>query len=870
MRLLFRRRQFLPLAAAFAALLAACNDDPALPDLTAPVVAITTQGGAGTWATNVAALQLAGTAQDDEDVVRVEWSTDRGASGTATGLASWSATVPLEDGANVVTVRALDEEGNAGTAQATVVLDTRAPQMAITSPNLEKWVATSSATYVLDGTASDDRAVQKITWSSSRGPSGTASGSAGWTFTAALQPGDNRLTVTAHDEAGNSTSDAFTVTYNPGVQIEQPVLDPGGILVGQANPVRVTAALASHPGLVAGSVRLLRVDAAGSIVAQLGALVDNGDLSRGDEILGDGVFSGIVTLNEAQAGQVRLRVSAQAQVGGATTESLSAASLLTVYTPVSTAELAQVTSTQKLALEHFQAQAAARGVTAALDSTAQWLAARPEVQRVSLGDEGTIEVEYKSGLLGGVSIGFADATAGVTQGGLSAPAGAPALTRWTDSVPRRRARIPVSLQTRGTPGLLAAALAGAGPPFAAQANPDEVQSRRVLIFDPFNAQFGEKGLAARQIIDGSDLKFEVTLLRGSQATVGALANMTSYGLVLLDTHGYGGEYIFTGETPTAANLKAYQGLLRDRKLAVFSKGVFHTGEGVTEVGEMYAVTSRFVRGLGGKFPRSIVVNSSCQSTKTNALWLAFRDKGASAYYGYSQDVWSGFAKTVWTDLVTKLVRDLKTAGESYVEQTDPRLPHAVFQRRGNEKAHFGAGLINGDFEAGSLQGWTPAGDGRVITRLGPQLPTGGSHMGIISTGLGYTTSTGSIRQSFRVASTDSLLTIRWNFLSEEFLEYVGSQYQDYFRVTLEHPGGTAVAFQRNIDQFNAQFPLTSVSPGIAFDVGGVYMTGWRTLTVDLKPYRGKVVTLAFAVGDVGDSVYDSAVLLDDVTVVTVQ
>jgi hypothetical protein len=858
-------RSRLVLAAVLPALLAACGDDPAAPDRTAPVVTISAPGGAATWATNAATLALAGSAADEEGVVRVEWATDRGASGTATGLASWTATIPLQEGTNVVTVRALDEEGNAGTAQATVVLDTHAPQLSVTAPNLEKWVATGTATYAVDGTASDDRGVARVTWASSRGPTGTATGGAAWSFTAALQPGDNRLTVTAYDEAGNSASDVLTVTHNPGVPVGQPELNPGGILVGTAQQVRVTVPLGNHPGLVAGSVRLLRVDAAGTVTAQLATLADDGNLSRGDEILGDGVFSALVTLNEPQPGAVLLRVSAQSQSGGVTTESRSAASQLTVYAAVSAAELQQVAATQRGALEQVGALVAARGLDAALDSAARWLAARADVQAVTRGADGSLQVEYRSGLLGGVAISSAGAAGGVTQGGvlpdpLDARGGA-------DTLPARHVRVPLARQTRGEALLRAAARVPRPAALAAaQANPDEVQSRRVLIFDPFHTRFGEKGVAARDIIAGADVKFEVTLLRGGQATVGALLNLTSYGLVLIDTHGAAGQYVFTGETPTAANLKAYQGLLRERKLAVYSNGVYRTGEGVTEVGEHYAVTPRFIRGLAGKFPRTIVVNSSCESTQGDALWNAFRDKGASAYYGYSRVVWSGFAKTVWVDLVTKLVKDLKTAGEAYTQQTDPTAPHAVFQRRGDEKAHFGAGLLNGDFEAGSLQAWTPLGDGRVITRLGPQVPTGGSFMGIISTGLGYTTATGSISQAFRVSAADSLLTIRWNFLSEEFLEYVGSPYQDYFRVSLQHAGGTVVPFQRNIDQFHGQFALTAVSPGIVFDQGGVYMTGWRTITVDLKPYRGKVVTLVFAAGDVGDSIYDSAVLLDDVTV----
>ena len=54
-----------------------------------------------------------------------------------------------------------------------------------------------------------------MTWVNSRGGSGTASGTTSWTVPSiALQTGSNVLTVTARDAAGNTSSDALTVTVN--------------------------------------------------------------------------------------------------------------------------------------------------------------------------------------------------------------------------------------------------------------------------------------------------------------------------------------------------------------------------------------------------------------------------------------------------------------------------------------------------------------------------------------------------------------------------------------------------------------------------------------------------------------------------------
>jgi len=154
----------------------------------------------------------------------------------------------------------------------------------------------------------------------------------------------------------------------------------------------------------------------------------------------------------------------------------------------------------------------------------------------------------------------------------------------------------------------------------------------------------------------------------------------------------------------------------------------------------------------------------------------------------------------------------------------------------------------------------------VITQLGSQKPTQGSYMGIVSTGLGYTEKYGRISQSFKVTN-ENRLSIKWNFLSEEFMEYVGSVFQDYLKITISDGTTTTTLFSEAIDGFASQYNLVRVSPTIVFDRGGVYMTGWQTSTFDISQYKGKTVTLTIETGDIGDSIYDSATLLDDITLI---
>lgn len=93
--------------------------------------------------------------------------------------------------------------------------DATAPVVTITGPTSAATYATAAMTLTLSGTASDSTGVTQVTWVNSRGGSGTASGTTSWSVPSiALQTGSNVLTVTARDAAGNSSSDALTVTVN--------------------------------------------------------------------------------------------------------------------------------------------------------------------------------------------------------------------------------------------------------------------------------------------------------------------------------------------------------------------------------------------------------------------------------------------------------------------------------------------------------------------------------------------------------------------------------------------------------------------------------------------------------------------------------
>jgi hypothetical protein len=95
--------------------------------------------------------------------------------------------------------------------------DTQNPTVTITSPTSASTYDTSNSTINIGGTASDNVGVTEVTWSYSRGGSGTASPTTSWTISSiTLYCGsDNIITVTAVDVAGNAGTDTLTVDVMP-------------------------------------------------------------------------------------------------------------------------------------------------------------------------------------------------------------------------------------------------------------------------------------------------------------------------------------------------------------------------------------------------------------------------------------------------------------------------------------------------------------------------------------------------------------------------------------------------------------------------------------------------------------------------------
>lgn len=370
-------------------------------------------------------------------------------------------------------------------------------------------------------------------------------------------------------------------------------------------------------------------------------------------------------------------------------------------------------------------------------------------------------------------------------------------------------------------------------------------------------------------------------------TVEDYKNLSGYKVILFSGHGAYMTYSYNGNNKTCSSLLLHQesSVSQNREYSA-DLSQFRVGLCSVYGGTMYAILPAFFDYYydWGDLDGSFVFAENCEFRGTGGrenaeMPNALRSASAEAVVGFHNSVMATYSRDLGTYFVDCLIEGM-SAGDAYDaalekhgeddsdsrSDGDPAYPLFAGER---ESYLVKDGLENGSFETASgIKPWSQTGDVRVLTKLGELIPVHQKRMAILTTGIGsaeqaYLEGTeGSVlSQAFKMPKNATTLTFSYDMVSEEPLEYVGTKYDDTFVVRLITANETIEIATNTIN--TAEW--ISID-GIDFSGGDqtTYHTEWIDVSFDVSAYAGQVVTLEFVVYDKGDSVYDTAVLVDNI------
>jgi hypothetical protein len=744
-----------------------------------------------------------------------------------------------------------------------------------------------------------------------------------WTASVPMVPGDNEIWFAAVGTGGEVAWYPTVVTYYPASDFTTPLSPYVGstplssLTVGSATTVTWKLGLLAPAGA---TVTLHRVENDDSLT-QIVTMTDSGVLP--DEINGDGIFTANTSITIPAAGYQYYRAKVQ-KPGPVTyyseTREVWAPEPLTDADVNTAGEIAD-----EAADSYEQRTTAGDTPQEAAQFVAELLKQDPKIGSVGTTEEGSVWWVTTDGVLGFHHPFIPDSKAGGGAPGNLADRGSPPSAPVPDQavnpvqnpyyLPADLATLFQPEKTEVTVGPGGVTSFAAPPPSLASDGKNRMRSDRAVIISPYilnqDDQANSFGLnddffkpwptiqAHKTCGLYADKEYVNNDTRG--VSLANFKNLSSFGYIHISTHGdnlYNGllsnwQDVWGPNDFLKGNLSIvgfYSGLHLDVVDGKYVKGVYEDDINNKRIaigyGGAVALLPSFFHHYMGALPNSLVVLSLCRGGYNGSMMSAFQAKGAGTVISYTDYVSTSYAQKTLQEIVDRMYEDktvleaMQSAVSKYgkddkVLNPADKDPAALVYLGATDLRFPQSNLTNAGFEDGIIEPWQRTGDARVITGLGIERPKEGKFMGIISTGLGFTTSAGSIDQRLCVPDAGGTLSFRWNMYSEEWLEYVGSQYQDAFSVSIAVVDPTTGAvgpfstlFMKTIDGLAGQVipadvKFDRVNPP-SNDTVTVYRTTWRVDTLNLNAYAGKTIVLKFNCTDVGDSIYDSAVLLDDI------
>jgi len=220
------------------------------------------------------------------------------------------------------------------------------------SPTHKSDFTTNSTPVTISGMGNGS--ISAITWKNvTTGQSGDGTGTESWSVEVPLQEGDNEITITAAAiSGGDDVTITLTVTHNSSVEFTSlPQLTPDTGIAGQTYDEIYIRVGIDATDLDASSVKVFKVDDSGDKVGSaLGSLTDDGELTNGDEIEGDGIYSTKISLTSSEAGPINIKVFASDTDG---TQAKTSVLSFIFFSQITDEQIDQQSANNNLAVSKF-------------------------------------------------------------------------------------------------------------------------------------------------------------------------------------------------------------------------------------------------------------------------------------------------------------------------------------------------------------------------------------------------------------------------------------------------------------------------------------------------------------------------------------
>lgn len=741
-----------------------------------------------------------------------------------------------------------------------------------------------------------------------------------------LVSGENRITVVAtgrgesdDPEAALATvRDEIVVTYNPGMYFPAPLrMSPPTVIVGRNQPALAEIKMGLFGKAVGDAMYVVRQNADGSLGASLGDMLDKGMFDdagapngSSDEINGDGVFTARVMVKCDKVGTQTYRAAYDVTTFTGTYTALSAPFELQCINSIDTDTCTSHLDTLSKARKAFYAKVDA-GLPDDAVPAALAVLADAAVDQMMGGDDlgGGVWVRFSDGVMGALNLSKTGGRGDGDADGELAGVNVPRAVEEDDSVqiPSRETLLlspfftefghydEIQKVSEIASQISCPVFTIKGPYNGSGASLDKFRqlytSGIIGISTHSDVYFRGLSASARDLLPWRHRGGQEVLWSGESINCGRISSSDqecessaecpagSTCIITEPSEAYEEQVVTDAGTQSVTKYTDPTGTCFDTTHSDLMSGRTIMGD------RTWGVTPEFIEYYSEeqRFPGSVVYLGGCRTLYNGTMATSLIASGARTVLGYSNRVSSEFAYQAGYDFFFNLLMRTLPTSESWAGgASDPDNPSSFFRLFGalNMTAKE-IEILNPGFETSDASAWVTDGDGRVISRLGDTTPIAGKFMGIISTGLGFTDKTGVISQSFCIPAGATELVFYWKYYSEEFHEFCGTAYQDAFEAKLTTKDGAEYPVVNlkvddlcapddgkcEVDQCGSQYVGLEPSD-IDFDRGDTHMTSWQKSTYSLASFdseRNTPVTISFYCTDKGDSIFDTAVLVDSVS-----